>query len=74
MMNAQARSSVVVIRDSTPHDHWKPCLPPSHPETTGREAPEPADHTSNRALYENDAALVPIPRAEGALPHDDGND
>ncbi|CAK7285752.1 hypothetical protein [Streptomyces misionensis] len=28
-MSGQARSSVAVIRDPTPHDHRKSCLPPS---------------------------------------------
>lgn len=33
-MNGQACSSVVMIRDSTPHDHGKSCLPPRQPRAT----------------------------------------
>lgn len=57
LVGEQARSFVVVIRDSTPHDHPKPCLPPfpSNPRTSlPHQPPEPAPR---RTAHLNDAAL-----------------
>ena len=54
-MSGQTRSHVVVIRDSTPHDHWKPCLPPFHPPG---ESPY-LGSASTRMHRLNDATLAP---------------
>jgi hypothetical protein len=40
-MSRQARTSVVVIRDSTPHDHRKPYLPSHQPQTSPNYTPKP---------------------------------
>jgi len=56
-MSGQARSSVVVIRDSTPHDHRKSCLPPRQPPATNSRSCPSSWSPSTRTHRLNDAAL-----------------
>ncbi|MFH0245786.1 IS3 family transposase [Streptomyces sp. HK10] len=59
VMSGQARSSVVVIRDSTPRDHRRPCLPPRPVRATGHRASQGTQPSSTGRDRGNDGALPP---------------